>query len=54
MDPFIAIALGTQKYESKVATNQGKFPKWNETFNFIYDAKNFIVEFIAYDKDKKN
>ena len=52
MDPFTVLTLGDQKYKTKTAMNQGKTPKWNETFNFIYDStKDYTLNVQSWDQD---
>ncbi|CAD8087444.1 unnamed protein product [Paramecium sonneborni] len=55
-DPYTQIQLGAQKFKTKTATNQGKYPIWNETFQFVYDPKNSSLNVSVYDIDpqKKN
>ncbi|CAD8162100.1 unnamed protein product [Paramecium pentaurelia] len=55
-DPQVSIQLGAQKFKTKTATNQGKVPIWNETFQFVYDPKNSSLKVNVYDVDpqKKN
>ncbi|CAD8080979.1 unnamed protein product [Paramecium sonneborni] len=55
-DPFTVIQLGNQKFKTKTATNQGKFPIWNETFQLVYDPKNSNLNVSVFDIDpqKKN
>ncbi|CAD8173088.1 unnamed protein product [Paramecium octaurelia] len=55
-DPQAIIQLGSQKFKTKAATNQGKVPIWNETFQFVYDPKNsnLTVSVVDVDLQKKN
>jgi Ca2+-dependent lipid-binding protein len=34
MDPYVRMSIGEKKFETKVAKDQGKAPKWGESFKF--------------------
>lgn len=53
MDPYAVLTLGTQKYDTQVATNQGRSPTWNESFNFNYDgSKTAKMTLDVWDKNR--
>jgi len=37
LDPYVIMALGTQRMRSNVAKDKGKSPKFEQTFTFIYN-----------------
>lgn len=50
MDPFSRLQIGSNKFQTKVAINQGKYPIWNQTFKCLAQpTEELLVEF--YDKD---
>lgn len=34
MDPYLTLELDTQKFQTKVAKDEGKYPKWKDSFTF--------------------
>jgi len=53
MDPFCRIKLGLQEQESKVHSNGGKFPAWNDTLAFRRNDENLMTVEV-WDKDTFN
>ena len=49
MDPFVTLKLGTEKYQTKVHTDAGKYPSWNETFSFRKAPGVDIMEIEVYE-----
>ena len=50
MDPYAIFILGSQKFSTHVANNQGMFPEWGDEFTFFVsdDEK---LEIVLYDQD---
>lgn len=55
MDPFARLVLGSQKYQTAVAQDQGIKPVWNQQFGFEWKKSvddTLLVE--IWDKDKQS
>ena len=51
MDPYCIIKVHDVIKKTKVAHNQGKHPKWDDTFKFKLNSIHTEVKIDVYDKD---
>ena len=53
MDPyFVAKISDEKKYKSEVKKHEGKYPMFNETFNFIHEIGEDNIEIDLFHADK--
>jgi Ca2+-dependent lipid-binding protein len=50
MDPYCKITIGTRQERSRVHADGGKFPQWNDEFDFTIVAED-IIKFEVWDRN---
>lgn len=51
MDPYLCLEYGGLKFKSKVASGMGKFPVWNEQFEFDINSVNDEIRITCKDEN---
>jgi Ca2+-dependent lipid-binding protein len=50
MDPYLKLTIGARQERSRVHPDGGKFPQWNDEFNFAITTED-IVKFEVWDRN---
>ena len=51
MDPFCVVSYKNHRFKTKVHSNSGKTPVWNETFSFNIKNISDDMSFKVFDED---